>query len=118
MTFDQIVSVVTDPRKNKNQKYTLLELMLVVISSVISGYYAPDEMADFAKEKRGWLQKFAPFEYGTPSHETIRYFLCAINPTHLVQCFIQFASIVSELLIPFYLQLFDRTLACSENYIF
>jgi len=95
MTLDQIVSIVTDPRKNKNQKDTLFELILVIISSIISGYYAPDEMADFAKEKRGWLQKFAPFEFGTPSHETIRYFLCAINPTHLVQCFIQFASTVN-----------------------
>jgi hypothetical protein len=46
-------------------------------------------MAYFAKEKTDWLRKFSPFKFGTPSHETLRYFLCAINPAHLVQGFVE-----------------------------
>ena len=92
MTIEQIVSVVRDPRNTKNQKYTLFELLLIVIASTISGYYDPDEMADFAKEKVSWLRKFSTYDYGTPSHETLRYFLCAINPEHLIECFTRFVK--------------------------
>ena len=51
MIIDHIVSVVKDPRKDKNQKYTLFELILIVLSSSISDYFAPEDMAYFAKEK-------------------------------------------------------------------
>lgn len=92
MIVDHIVSVVKGPRKDKNQKYTLFELILIVLSSAISGYLDPEDMAYFAKEKADWLRKFAPFKFGTPSHETLRYFLCAINPAHLVQGFVECVS--------------------------
>ena len=36
MTIEQIVSVVRDPRNTKNQKYTLFELLLIVIASTIT----------------------------------------------------------------------------------
>lgn len=92
MNVDHIVSVVTDPRKDKNQRYTLFELILVVLSSAISGFFKPSDMAFFAKEKIDWLREFSPFDFGTPSHETLRFFLCAINPTHLVRSFVECIS--------------------------
>jgi hypothetical protein len=48
-----------------------------VLSSAISGYFDPEDMAYFAKEKTYWLRKFSPFKFGTPSHETLRYWHCS-----------------------------------------
>lgn len=90
--IEEIVSVISDPRSSKNQWYSLSELILIIFSSVICGYNEPDEMADFAKEKINWLRKFAKFEKGTPSHETLRYFLCAINPVELIHGFGEFVK--------------------------
>ena len=92
MEIDRIVSIISDPRKDKNRKYSLQELVLIIFSSVISGYYEPDEMADFARLKLDWLRKFAPFEFRTPSHETLRYFLCAVKPSELIECFKRFVE--------------------------
>lgn len=87
MEIEGLISVISDPRDDKNKTYSLLELILVVFSSVISGYDTPRGMAGFAKLKIEWLRKFGSFEKGTPSPETLRFFLCAINPKELISCF-------------------------------
>ncbi len=96
MVPDSIVSIINDPRNGKSQRYSLFELVLIVFSSVISGYDTPDQMREFASIKIDWLRKFAPYKFGTPCTETLRYLLCAINPSELVQCFQLFVSQIDK----------------------
>ena len=77
---------LTDPRKQKNQRYSLNSLVLIIFSSVISGYDSAEEISEFAKLKIDWLRKFVDLE-STPCAETIRFLLCAIAPNELIKCF-------------------------------
>ncbi len=86
MIIDTCTANLTDPRKKTNQRYTLNSLVLIIFSSVISGYDSAEEMAEFAKLKIDWLRKFVDLK-STPCAETIRYLLCAIVPSELIKCF-------------------------------
>lgn len=86
---------ITDPRHSKNQKYPFSSLMLIVFSSVISGYDTPDAMVEFAKLKQGWLQKYVTLET-IPCIETLRYFIACIHPDQLIKGFQAFVDSAVE----------------------
>lgn len=86
MIIDKCIEALTDPRKKTNQRYSLSSLILIIFSSVISGYDSAEEMAEFARLKLDWLQKFVDIERA-PCAETLRYLLCAIAPNEMIKCF-------------------------------
>ena len=89
MIIDCSVIELSDPRNNKNRIYSLESLILIIFSSVISGYDSIDSMIEFTDLKIDWLRKFVELPR-VPSAETLRYFLCAVNPHELVNCFNRF----------------------------
>ena len=91
MEFMVHFSEVTDPRQAKNQKYSFESLMLIAFSSIISGCESVEEINLFAKTKLDWLRKFVELP-GVPCVETLRYFICAVNPNELSACFQSFAQ--------------------------
>lgn len=86
MDLESCTIHITDPRKSKNLQYSLQSLMLIVFSSVISGYDTPSGMAEFAKIKLDWLRKFVDLKQA-PCKETLRFFLCSIQPHQLIKGF-------------------------------
>lgn len=86
MNFENCMDHITDPRDEKNQVYSLGSLVLIVFSAVISGFDTIDTMLEFARRKIDWLRKYVELPR-IPSAETIRYFLCTVNPNELTQCF-------------------------------
>ncbi|WP_422382585.1 transposase family protein [Marinicellulosiphila megalodicopiae] len=74
MNISSCTAHITDSRQTKNQKYSLESLMLIIFSSVISGYDTPNSMAEFAKIKQTWLQKYVTLN-SIPCAETLRFFI-------------------------------------------
>jgi len=92
MIINQCTDGISDPRSTTNQIYSLEALILIVFSSVISGYDAVEEMVNFAELKLDWLKKWVDLKRA-PSAETLRYFICAISPNQLTQCFSKFVEL-------------------------
>ncbi len=74
MTIESCISIISDPRNDKNKYYALESLVLIIFSSVISGYDTIDGMVEYARLKIDWLKKFVPLDRA-PSAETLRYLL-------------------------------------------
>lgn len=77
---------ILDPRNNKNQVYSLDSLLLIIFSSVISGYDTPDTMVEFAKLKQDWLQQYVSLN-SIPCAETLRHLMVCVKPSELIAGF-------------------------------
>ncbi len=86
------LSEITDPRKNTNEVYSLESLVLIIFSSVISGYDTVEEMVEFTTLKLEWLNKWVELKR-VPNAETLRFIICAICPKRLTQCFKKFVEL-------------------------
>lgn len=95
MNLEQSTQYITDPRQDKNKKYTLSSLMLIIFSSMVSGYDTPESMVEFAKLKLDWLRKFTVLN-SVPCAETIRFFLCSIKSEELIKGYESFIQASSE----------------------
>ena len=86
---------IRDPRDEKNQNYSLESLILIIFSSVISGYDTPRGMSKFSELKLDWLQKHTDIDT-RPCAETLRTILSAIKASELIEGFQAFVSGLSE----------------------
>lgn len=85
------LSVLEDPRSTKNRRYSTESLLLIIFSSVVSGYHTVDDMLAFADAQIEWLRKYVDL-HRVPSYETLRFFLCCVKPDVLVSLFQDFIS--------------------------
>jgi predicted transposase YbfD/YdcC len=81
-------SSLTDPRIKLKTRHKLLEIVAMTLCAMIAGADDWVEIADFAKEKEGWLKKFLKLPNGTPSHDTFGRVFSLINPEEFGTCFI------------------------------
>ena len=92
MIIDCCVTEITDPRNNTNKIYSLEALILLIFSSVISGYDSIAGMIGFGELKKELLNRFVGLKT-IPSAETLRYFLCAIDSKELMKGFAKFVEV-------------------------
>ncbi len=91
MNISACTASIRDPRQGINQKHSLESLLLIVFSSIISGYDSPNSMSNFAAMKLDWLQKHTDIE-SAPCAETLRLLLACIRPRDLIEGFTTFVS--------------------------
>lgn len=61
-----------DPRREtKNKLHPLSDIVMIVLSAVLSGVEDWVGMEDFAQEKEAWLRGFLTLPNGIPSHDTL-----------------------------------------------
>lgn len=60
--------------------YTLFEIVIVTIAAMLSGSENYKQIADFARVKIKWLNKFGLLESGAPSYQTIARLIGLIDP--------------------------------------
>ena len=96
--FGEAFSQMKDPRRrtNGNFVYPLEEIMLLVISAVISSANTWTGIALFGKEQLEWLRQFSPFENGTPSHDTLGDLFAVICPEEFNRCFVEWIQSISK----------------------
>lgn len=77
-----------DPRVERTKRYPLNEILLLVISAVISGSDGWKAIHDFGKIKLKWLKQYLPYELGIPSDDTIARVMRRLATKAFASCFI------------------------------
>ena len=61
---------VTDPRADRGRNFPLIEMVFVALCGAICDCNSWVDVSKFGKAKLAWFQRFLPFEFGIPSHDT------------------------------------------------
>lgn len=82
------LSVIPDPRFDRNKKHGLSEMLFVASCAVISGAEGWSGIVEFAESKLDWLHRFVKLDNGTPIDDTFARVLSRISPQALHTCFL------------------------------
>ena len=80
-------SIIQDYRQTGKIEHKLSDILLLTICAVIAGAEGWEEIEDFGHSRLSWLQEYADFDNGIPSHDTIARVMSLINPKQFQQCF-------------------------------
>jgi len=101
--YDQVVEwlehfeELEDPRQAGKVAYPLDEMLLQCLLAVIAGAESWVEIAAFGKKKLVFLQRFAAFAEGTPSHDQFGNLFSALDAEAFQGCFIAWVASVTKL---------------------
>ena len=86
-----------DPRDHRNRRHLLGDVITISVCGVIVGCDGPTAIAQWAKAKKDWLERFLELPNGIPSRDCIRRVLSALKPEAFQECFQSWiASLVTE----------------------
>lgn len=88
-----------DPRRisKGNVKYSLNEIIFLVISAVISGVNEWETIEIFGQQQIDWLRKFFPYKKGVPSHDTLSRFFSALDSQYFSKYFLEWTNSVCQI---------------------
>lgn len=89
-------SILPDPRKCRNQEYSLLEIITIAILAVLCGADDWVNVSLWAESNQKWLQEFDMCLKGVPSHDTFSRFFRYVDPLAFEKCFISWTQKVSK----------------------
>jgi len=81
-----------DPRMDRTKLHPLDSMLAIAIMAVISGADGPTQIADFAREKFGWLKTLIHLPNGVPSHDTFGRVLSMLDPEGFERCLLQWVA--------------------------
>ena len=87
--FHDCFQSVEDPRVAGRTIHPLNSILFLTVVGVIAGADGPEEIETFGDEKFEWLSRFADFEAGIPSHDTIGRVLSIIKPAQFQAALLQ-----------------------------
>ena len=91
------LSLVKDPRSEKNKLYPLEEILLLCICAVVSGADGWQGIADFGHTKLGWLRRFLPLANGVPSADCLGWVMARLPARQFQSCFVAWTRSVAAL---------------------
>jgi predicted transposase YbfD/YdcC len=90
--FMQIFSVLPDPRKPRNQLYSISDILSTAILAVLCGYEDWEDVSLWTQAQLPWLQSLGICLEGAPSHDTYNRFFRFVDPNVMQKCFIQWTQ--------------------------
>lgn len=90
--FLDIFEKIEDPRSDKNQLYTVSEILLVTLCAVICGANGWCDVENYGKSKINHLRQYLDYNNGVPSDDTIRRFYRSIDPSAFEKLFREWVS--------------------------
>ncbi|HEY5234534.1 MAG TPA: ISAs1 family transposase [Rhabdochlamydiaceae bacterium] len=78
-SFMDTFGSLDDPRAERNQLYSVFEILLVTFLSVICGAEGWQDIENYGKAKINYLRRYADFSNGIPSDDTFRRFFRSID---------------------------------------
>ena len=76
-----------DPRQRGKVAYPLNEILLLCLLAVIAGADCFTDIARFGRSKLALLQRFLPFENGTPAHDHLGDIFATLDAEAFRRCF-------------------------------
>lgn len=89
-------SEIKDPRLERNQRYTVSEILLVTLLAVICGAEGWQDVENYGKSKINYLRYYLDYPNGVPSDDTVRRFFRAIDPDHFKEIFSRWVECLAE----------------------
>ena len=89
-------SVLPDPRKSRNQVYSLFDIITVAILSVLCGADDWMEVSLWGEANLSWLQQRGLCLNGIPSHDTFSRFFRFVDAAAFERCFINWTQRISS----------------------
>lgn len=87
-----------DPRKHRNQIYTLFDIITVAILAVLCGADDWVEVNFWGESNLSWLQDRGICSNGIPSHDTFSRFFRFVDPEAFEKCFINWRQKIAKII--------------------
>lgn len=87
-----------DHRIDRKKLYTVQEILIVALCGTICGCEGWEDLEDYGKTKLAFLKRFAPFENGAPSDDTLRRFFRAVDPQEFKKRFVRWTESLCSVL--------------------
>ena len=92
-------ATLDDPRRNYgNLRHDFEAVLAIALCGMICGADDWFTIAEFGKAKQTWLETFLDLPNGIPSHDTFNDIFAKLEPQQFQECFIAWASSLSDLL--------------------
>ena len=96
MNLLEHLSVIRDPRIDRNKKHDLSEMLFVAVCAAISGAEGWSDIVEFAEAKEDWLRRFVRLDNGIPVDDTFARVLSRIAPQALQACLMKWTQALCE----------------------
>ena len=83
--------LVPDPRRDHGKRHALPDIFALVLCAVTAGADSFLAIEAFGHARLDWLRRFAPFEHGVPSHDTVRRVFALVDRGHFERSFAAWA---------------------------
>ena len=90
------LSVIRDPRIDRNRKHDLSERLLVAVCAAISGAEGGADLVEFAQAKEDGLRRFVRLDNGIPVADTFARGWSRIAPQALQACLMKWTQALCE----------------------
>ena len=90
------LSVIRDPRIERNKKHELSEMLFVAVCAAISGAEGWSDIVEFAQAKQDWLRRFVRLDNGIPVDDTFARVLSRVSPQALQECLVKWTQSLCE----------------------
>lgn len=80
-------SSLKDPRIDRQKKYSISEILFLILSSALSGITSYVDMEDFGNAHKSWFEKHFAYKHGIPSHDTLGRVMRLVCPKSFQECF-------------------------------
>lgn len=87
---------VPEPRVERTRLHPLQNILVIALLAMICVGEGWEDMEEFGDAKREWLGTFLDLRNGTPSADTFRRVLSAVDPKAFNSCFIAWVQALSE----------------------
>jgi predicted transposase YbfD/YdcC len=96
ISLEESFGKIADPRIDRTKLHKLIDIIILAICAVICGAEGWEEIEEFGKEKREWLETMLELPNGIPSHDTISRVFSKINPQEFERCFLAWVESLTE----------------------
>lgn len=87
---------VPEPRVERTRRHPLPNILIIALLAMICVGEGWEDMEEFGRAKRKWLETFLDLPHGIPSADTFRRVLSAIDPKAFGACFTAWVQALSE----------------------
>lgn len=94
--IDRVFSKVDDPRVKLRCLHRLKDILFISFCTLLSNGEDYEDMVEFGKQRREWLEEVLELPNGIPSHDTFNRVLQIIDPEQLNACLTEDAGILIE----------------------
>jgi predicted transposase YbfD/YdcC len=91
----EFFETLPDPRVERTRRHPLPNIMVIALLAMICVGEGWEDMEEFGLAKQEWLGKFLDLRHGTPSADTFRRVLSALEPKAFNGCFIAWVQALS-----------------------